>query len=435
MANPLFALTRKAVDFVWNSTCQAAFDQLKQLLSEAPVLAFPLFDRGFRLDTDASGRGLGAVLSQLQDDGSTRPIAFASRSLQTHEKNYGVTELEALGVVWAVKHFKHYLYGQACDVFIDHEALKALLNTPHPSGKLARWGLALQEVNLTIHYRPGRMNANADALSRYPQLESVDQESAEDTAVIASLSPVTLSKSGEKTLMQRQLEDPELSIIIAYLENNQLPEDSKRARELTLSKPQYHIQDGTLFYVAKDKTLRIIPPARDRQAIFDEVHSSIFGGHLREAKIHSQLAKHYWWSGMRRDIQTWCASCLICATRGISKAPRVPLTPIPVAGPFDRVGVDVIQFPRSRSGKQYAVVFVDYLTKWLEVFATKDQTALTIARLFVQQIVSRHGVPAQLLSDRGPAFLSDDRNLFHTWCGQDQYYSIPPTNGWISGAL
>ena len=77
-----------------------------------------------------------------------------------------------------------------------------------------------------------------------------------------------------------------------------------------------------------------------------------------------------------------------------------------MAGPFDRVGVDVIQFPRSRSRKNYAIVFVDYLTKWPEVFATKDQTALTIAKLFVQQIVSRHGVPTQLLSDRGPAFLS-----------------------------
>ena len=83
-----------------------------------------------------------------------------------------------------------------------------------------------------------------------------------------------------------------------------------------------------------------------------------------------------------------------------------PLTPIPVSGPFDRVGVDVIQFPKSHSGNQYAVVFVDYLTKWPEVFATLDQTALTIAHLFVEQIVSRHGVPAELLSDRGTAFLS-----------------------------
>ena len=120
------------------------------------MLAFPQFDRGFILDTDASGVGLGVVLAQKQDDGSVRPVAYASRTLQSHEKNYGVTEMEALGVVWAVRHFRHYLYGHHCDVFTDHEALKSLLNTPHPSGELARWGLALQEVDLAIHYKPGK---------------------------------------------------------------------------------------------------------------------------------------------------------------------------------------------------------------------------------------------------------------------------------------
>ena len=407
VANPLFCLTRKNVEFVWDAACQEAFDRLKELLTQAPVLAFPLFDQGFRLDTDASGSGLGAVLSQQQDDGSVRLIAFASRSLQPHEKNYGVTELEALGVVWAVKHFRPYLYGQTCDVYTDHEALRSLLNTPHPSGKLARWGLALQEVNLTIHYRPGRKNANADALSRSPSQELGEgpQESG-GSVLVASVSPTTPSQSGETSLSQRQQEDPDLGVIITYLKDGELPEDTKVARELILSKSQYVLKDGVLFYVAKDKTLCIISPKTDRHALFEEAHSGVFGGHLREAKIHGQLAKHYWWSGMRTDIHLWCAACLACATRGTSRGHRTPLTPIPVAGPFDRVGVDVVQFPKSRAGKQYTVVFVDYLTKWPEVFATKDQTALTIARLFVEHIVSRHGVPSQLLSDRGPAFLS-----------------------------
>ena len=84
----------------------------------------------------------------------------------------------------------------------------------------------------------------------------------------------------------------------------------------------------------------------------------------------------------------------------------VHLTPIPVSGPFDRVGIDVIKFPRSTKGNQYAVVFMDYLTKWPEVFAVPDQTAATIARLLVEEIVSRHGVPTEILSDRGKAFLS-----------------------------
>ena len=120
---PLFVLTRKNVDFVWLPACEKAFQNLKERLIEAPVLAFPAFDRGFLLDTNASGVGLGAVLAQKQVDGSIRPVAYASRTLQAHERRYGVTEMEALAVVWAVKHFRHYLYGHHCDVFTDHEAL------------------------------------------------------------------------------------------------------------------------------------------------------------------------------------------------------------------------------------------------------------------------------------------------------------------------
>ena len=168
IARPLYNLTRKDVPFLWNADCEASFDHLKGRLTQAPVLAYPQFGRDFLLETDASGVGLGAVLSQKQEDGTVRPIAFASRTLQVHEKNYGISEMEALGVVWAVKHFRHYIYGHHCMVFTDHEALKSLLNTPQLSGKLARWGMALQELDLQIEYRLGTANARADALSRYP---------------------------------------------------------------------------------------------------------------------------------------------------------------------------------------------------------------------------------------------------------------------------
>ena len=126
-ANPLHALTRKDVPFIWDTACQKAFEHLKQLMTEAPLLAFPDFRQSFLLETDASGLGLGAVLSQKQEDGTIRPLAFVSRTLQTHERNYGMTELEALDVVWAVKHFRPYLYGHHCDVYTDHEALRSLL--------------------------------------------------------------------------------------------------------------------------------------------------------------------------------------------------------------------------------------------------------------------------------------------------------------------
>ena len=402
VAGALHTLTKKDADFIWTPECQLAFDGLKRLLTTSPVLAFPDFSKPFLLETDASGTGLGAVLAQTQEDGTVRPIAYASRTLQKHERNYGVTELEGLGVVWAVKHFRPYIYGHPCEIYTDHEALKSILNTPQPSGKLARWGMAIQELDLKILHRSGRHNANADALSRSP-VSSPDSEQCGMPFGIVSAITVT---GEESDLPALQRGDAELAPVIRYLESGTLPEDAKLAKALALNKSQYVLQDGILYHMESDSTLRVIPPTSARAQLFQQAHAGRFGGHLGDAKVHSELRRHYWWPKMRTDITQWTRGCLVCASHNPGRAVRAPLTPIPVGGPFDRIGVDVIQFPRSEAGNQYAVVFVDYLTKWPEVFAVADQSAATIARLLVEQIVSRHGVPSEVLSDRGKAFLS-----------------------------
>ena len=154
VASPLHALTKKNVEFLWTPECRKAFEQLKKALVTAPVLSYPIFgpDQEFILETDASGVGLGAVLSQKQD-GHIHPIAYASRTLDVHEKKYGITELET---VWAVKYFRPYILGHRTTVYTDHAACTSLLNTPHPSGKLARWALAIQEMNLVIKHKSGK---------------------------------------------------------------------------------------------------------------------------------------------------------------------------------------------------------------------------------------------------------------------------------------
>ena len=223
VAGPLHALTKKDVTFVWTPECQSAFEELKQLLTTAPLLVYPRFDRPFMLETDASGSGLGAVLVQRQDDGSVRPVAYASRSLQHHEKNYGITELEGLAVVWSAKHFRHYLYGHKCQVYTDHEALKALLNTPRPSGKLARWGMALQELDLAILYRPGKGNSNADVLSRSP-LPKVEGEGT-PFGIISAVAAEVDENVPKDDLATLQKEDAQLKAIITYMETGVLPEE------------------------------------------------------------------------------------------------------------------------------------------------------------------------------------------------------------------
>lgn len=168
MAQPLHHLTKKDVTFIWDAACQEAFEALKQKLIQAPVLAYPSIDKDFSLETDVSIQGLGEVLSQLQSDGRLHPVAYASRSLTPAEANYSITELETLAVVWAITYFHSYLYGHSVTVYTDHTAVKAVLETPNPSGKHARWwsrvyGKGVKEVKIV--YRSGKTYLNADALS------------------------------------------------------------------------------------------------------------------------------------------------------------------------------------------------------------------------------------------------------------------------------
>ena len=181
---------------------------------------------------------ISAVLAQTQPDGSIRPIAYASRTLQQHEQNYGVTELETLGVVWAVRHFRYYLYGNRCDVYTDHEALKALLNILHPSGKLARWGLFLQELDIHIHYRPGHKNSNADALARYPICTSEDTD-GEVKEVVGLAVDVATAKGEEASRTALQEADKTLQEIRNYLNDGMLPKDESAACKLVMEQTQY----------------------------------------------------------------------------------------------------------------------------------------------------------------------------------------------------
>ena len=150
--------------------------------------------------------------------------------------------------MWATKHFRVHLYGHPCDVYTDHEAFQALLNTPHPSGKLARWGLALQELDLHLYHRPGKVNKKADALSWRPiQPQSTESTVEETECIVAALTdPQSTNKAGKgnATLAERQGKDIELNHIVSYLKEGTLSDDEKSARELTLNKKQYVLIDN-----------------------------------------------------------------------------------------------------------------------------------------------------------------------------------------------
>ena len=174
VAKPLIKLTEKDRAFTWGEEQQLAFEQLKELLEQAPILSHPRSEGLFILDTDASNKGIGAVLSQVQDN-EEKVIAFGSKTLTKPERNYCITRRELLAVVHFVQQFKHFLLGQRFLIRTDNSAVRYWMriqsDSYDPQGQTARWMVRLAAFDFEIKHRPGKQHANADSMSRMPFLK------------------------------------------------------------------------------------------------------------------------------------------------------------------------------------------------------------------------------------------------------------------------
>jgi hypothetical protein len=169
LAKPLTRLLKKDTPFEWTTECEAAFKNLIDKLTTAPVLQYPDFERTFILTTDASQFAIGSVLSQ-GNPGSDHPIAYASRTLNKAEQSYSTAEKELLSIVWSIKNFRPYLLGRKFQIYTDHRPLTWLFNVKDPGSRLMRWKLKLAEYHYEVIFKPGIKNTNADALSRLGQV-------------------------------------------------------------------------------------------------------------------------------------------------------------------------------------------------------------------------------------------------------------------------
>ena len=422
IAAPLYSLLRKNATgrFVWSKNCQSAFEKLVEKLVSPPLLAHADYSKPFVLTTDASTVGLGAILHNRGDDLSEKPIAYASRSLDKHERNYAVTELEALAVVWAMKHFRCYLYGRKFELVTDHSALKWLMSCSRFGNmKLQRWALLLQEYDFTVIHRAGKANANADALSR---AHASSVESANVVASVESGSEFSkLLKSHTfflDSLRVAQREDSGLQKIIEKVRAGvevttpSEPEDSGR-----VVKPgSFALRDDILVHIPSERTSvspefpdQLVVPLSHRARILEACHDNIFGGHLGFDKVYQKVSVRFYWPGMKQTIADYIRHCGPCqAMKNPTSHEKAPLVNIPVGGPFERVAVDVIgPLPLTERGNKLIVVFTDYLTKWTECFCVPDQKATTIAKVLVEGVICRHSAPVELLSDQGTNFLSE----------------------------
>ena len=422
IAQPLHNLTRKGALFSWDAECEGAFKTLKEKLVEPPVLAYPDFSKSFVLETDASARGLGAILSQEQEDNRLHPVAYASRALSPQEKRYAITELETLAVVWAVSHFNAYLYGHDVVVYTDHSAVKAVLETPNPNGKHARWWLKIFASGLRtikIVYKAGKENGNADALSRCPGGNSPTESTVTDVQVAAmhsesmdasellQIAPAVGGSVG--SFSHEQLKDPEILELKDFLSRGIVPTDEHRARKLAAEAPLFAVVDDIVYFLdsKKGSIKRCVVPFHMRETIMEENHGGQMAGHFSGEKLYKLLRRHWWWPRMYTDVVEHCRSCPECAIVNSSGQVNMPpLHPIPVQRVFQIVGVDVMDLPITEAGNKHVVVFQDFLSKYPLVYPVPDQKSIRIARLLVEEVVPLFGVPEALLSDRGTNLLS-----------------------------
>lgn len=226
VASSLHNLTRKNQVYHWKEEHEVAFQQLKKLLCEAPILTYPIPESKFILDTDASNQGIGGVLSQ-EINGQEKVVAYFSKIMKKPERNYCVTRKELLAVVESVKHFHKYLYGQKFLLRTDHAALKWLLQFKNPEGQIARWIERLQNYDFSIEHRKGRLHSNADALSRRPcKLECKHCSKTEDKEGVIDIRLLRALPQDEWTdeqIGKKQLEDEDLRKIIKWKEQNRKP--------------------------------------------------------------------------------------------------------------------------------------------------------------------------------------------------------------------
>ncbi|KAG1114109.1 hypothetical protein G6F61_010372 [Rhizopus arrhizus] len=324
LASPLNDLLKKDAVWSWSSIHQHAFDTLKQALISAPVLRFPDFSRPFELHTDgACTAGIGVILCQ-RDPRNNRAyaVAYASRSLSPAERNYGVSEVEALAIVWGIKKFAPYLTTTKFTVITDHHSLQFLNNGKSTDlrGRLARWTLLLQQHDFDIVYRPGSKNAGPDALSRYPS-----------SALISALQTSDLSSAQTTDSFCQDL-----------LQRPALP-------------PGFSLESGILFFGP-----RPVLPSSMRQDIFNLLHSNPTAGHLGIGRTLQRFNRLYYSPNQQEWVKKMVKECPICqrvkrTNKTLGHTNLVHSTPS--VHPFDTIAIDTFgPLPPSLSGNRYIIV-------------------------------------------------------------------------------
>ena len=398
---PLYRLLRKETLWQWGDEEQQAFDKVKKLLQSPNLLVHFDGDKPIVLACDASPYGVGAVLSHRMEDGSDRPIAFASRTLAPVEKRYSHLDKEALAIVFGVKHFHQYIYGRPFVILSDHKPLMHILSeskaTPAmASARLQRWALLLGGYDYRIEYKAGAEQANADALSRLPcssQPSSVPTP-PETVHLMEHLASTPVTASQIKLHTDR---DPLLSKVKQFVQQgwpDRVNSESTDMQPYERRKNELSLHDGCLLWGG-----RVVIPPQLRDRVVSELHEA----HPGIVKMKVLARQYVWWPGIDAELEKKVKNCDSCQSVRQNPA-HAQLHPWEwPQRPWSRVHAD---YAGPFLGKMF-LILVDAHTKWMDVHLTSSSTSqLTIEKM--RATFATLGIPEMLVTDNGTAFTSTE---------------------------
>ena len=389
---PIRRLTHKDVEWVWGDEQESAFEEIKRLVTNAPVLSYYDPDSELVVQCDASQKGLGAALLQ-----HGKPIAYTSRALNDTEQRYAQIEKEMLAIVFALEKFNQYVFGRHVNVQSDHKPLEAILKKPLACAprRLQGMMMRLQKYDFTVGYERGTNMFLADTLSR-AYLATTEHPSGSEFESINATSFLTLSTERLQEIRSTTDQDD----VLLKLKETILRgwPDEKRNVPVQIS-PYFNIRDelvihdGIIF-----RGERVVVPKALRQQLKAKIHSS----HLGTESCLRRARESVFWPGMSAEIKEMIAACEICRTYGASQQKETLMPHELPTRPWEQIGVDLFNF----DNKDFLIT-VDYYSNFWEIDRLPSTRASAVI-LKMKAHFARYGCPDRVVSDNGPQFTADE---------------------------